>query len=250
MNLNNFYIGIVTKDRPEYLKKLLKSLNEYIDKVRIVDASDNCQYHLVKEYLYGAKGYYYNSLENYRSVNHNKNIIIHDFLKSPCEYLFIIEDDVKIIDDDIFHEYIKVSEEYNLPHLNAILPFQNNLVYTLDRKVDVCDMIYGFFQFFTRKCLETVTPHYRPELDKQCWEHVELTARIHKEFNYNPEFYHFPDIHNVYQYLVMMDAPTTTSVSKETIEQERQKMFNLLGWRSFPKESIKKLNINNIKQSV
>ena len=241
-----FYIGIIVKDRVDCLKVLLKSLQPNIEKVRVVDASEKPLYNQVKDLLPGCKKYIHNSIEEYKAVNHNKNILIHDFLNSSAEYLFLIEDDVKILDNDVFNNYIDISNKYNIPHLNAILKQDknNHLVYTLENEIDVCNRIYGYFSFFSRDVLETVG-RYAEELNHNCWEHIEHTARIHQKYNYDPEFFAFPDIHNSWEQIRYMSGKKITSTPKDIIEKDKQKMFNNLGWKNFPLESIKKLRLQN-----
>jgi len=241
------YIGIIVKDRLDCLKVLLKSLQPNIENVRIVDASDKPLYDQVKEYLPGVRKYIHNSLPNFKSVNHNKNILIHDFLMSGEDYLFLIEDDVQIINNDCFKEYIRISEKYKLVHLNAILKqdHKNYIKYTLASEVDICNILYGYFSFYSRECVETAGL-YSTELSNQCWEHIEYTARIHQKFDFKPEFFHFPDIKDSFKMIQYQNAPTTSKTSKEIILQDKLKMFKMLKWKSFPTEVIKMIKLINI----
>jgi hypothetical protein len=238
------YIGIIVKDREACLRVLLKSLQPVIENVRIVDASEMPLYQSVKDLLPGVKRYIHNSFQNYKAVNHNKNILIHDFLRSGEDYLFLIEDDTEILDCSVFQKYIETSKKYNIPHFNAILPAPKGtyIKYTLRDEIDVCNMLYGFFSFYTRECLETAGL-YSANLSNQCWEHIHHTAKIHKYFNYTPEFFHFLDIKDSFKYLKYQGAPSVIKTNRKTIEKDKKKMFAELGWKNFPKESIKKLDL-------
>jgi hypothetical protein len=171
--------------------------------------------------------------------------LIHNFLRSKADYLFLIEDDVEILDTNCFQKYIDVSKEFNFKHLNAILKQdeRNQIKYTLAHKVDICNILYGYFSFFTRECIETAGL-LSTKLSNQCWEHIEYTARIHKLFNFKPEFFHFPDIIDSYKMIRYQNAKSTSSTSREIIEQDKLVMFDLLKWKNFPEESIRMIDIS------
>ena len=240
-----YYIGIVVKDRLSCLRTLLKSIQPNIEYVRIVDASDEPLYNQVKDLLPGCKKYIHNSLKGYKAVNHNKNILMHDFLRSSADYLFLIEDDVKILDNEIFDNYIRISKKYNIPHMNAILKQdeKNCIIYSLKSEVDVCNRLYGYFSFFTRQVLEH-SGMCSKELNHNCWEHIEHTARIHRDFNYDPPFFAFPDIHNSWEQVRYMHGKKISSTHKDVIEKDRQKMFKMLGWKNYPLETTKRLKLD------
>ena len=242
-----FYIGIVTKDRVGPVSVLLKSVEKHIEKVTIVDASEKPSYEFLKDNINGAKKYIFNSFKNYKTVNHNKNILIHDFLKSSADYLFLIEDDIKILDSDVFQKYIDISSQYNIPHMNFILPrFEKHLVYDLNEDVQVCNILYGAFSFYTRKAIEKVGL-FNKDLSHQCWEHIEHTARVHKAFNFQPEFFHFPDVKDSWEMIKYQKVPSVCNVEKSILDKDKQIMFKSLGWKNFPLESIKRLDITHKK---
>jgi len=95
-------VGIVTCNRPEYLRNLLASLRQRpYDELVIVDDGD-------EEYPYdSALGFTYIKNEVNLGVGKSKNIAMQHLLDKGCDYIFIIEDDMIIKRADVFDQYIK-----------------------------------------------------------------------------------------------------------------------------------------------
>lgn len=240
-------IGIVTKDRYEGLDVLIKSLKplSHIN-ILVIDASD-----IFRNPKYITDDYpnvqvFRNDIRGYQQVVHNKNIIIHNFLRNNFKHLFILEDDIKILDCDVFEKYIEVSTKYNLPHMNFLgNPYLQENLYHINEDIQVSEKLQGVFSFYTRECIERVGL-MNWELCHNCWEHVEYTARIHKEFNFNPVFNHYPDISNSWEYIKMQGLPSSIG-SNNYIQEDKIKMLNSLQWKHLPEVSIKRLDLSLIK---
>lgn len=237
----NYMIGIVTHNRYDALNVLLKSLRNIKVPILVIDSSLNPQ-STTNNIVY------HNDLKGYQSVVHNKNIIIHNFLKNHYDYLFIIEDDIKILDIDVFDQYIEISKKYNIPHMNFGGRIDNQIVYDLNNDITIYENLQGCFSFYSKTALQKVGL-MSPKLDKNCWEHIEHTIKIHQIYNYNPIFYHFPDIKNSWHYILMQDIPSIiNSPEQQNIVQKYKKiMLNNLRWKSLPDVSIKRFDLTSLK---
>ena len=240
----NYFIGIVTKDRYEGLDVLLKSLRQPTSvPILIIDVSTCFRKASVITDVYPNVTVYQNTIEDYKTVVHNKNIILHNFLKTSYDYLFLIEDDVKVLDVDVFEKYIETSEKYNIPHMNFGNP-SDKMSYTVD-DLQINEKLQGVFGFYTKQCIKTVGL-MNPLLCHNCWEHVEYTARIHQVYNYSPVFFHFPDIIDSCEYLKLQKLKSTIN-SNEYVDTDKRLMCSLLNWKNFPEISIKRFNSKTIK---
>ena len=228
-------IGIVTCNRPDYLKKLLKSIvncnwAEFI----IVNDGDKLE-------LPGYNYYIHNNEKNL-GVGKSKNIAMKHLIDKGCEYIFIIEDDVVILDELVFDKYIQASKVSGIQHFNygPGTPFnrkqciQNfdlhnrhelsnistpNPKLTIEYKetvlIDLYEHCAGVFSFFTSQILDRVG--LNDESFYNAWEHVDHTYRIIKE-NGHPPFWWFADINDSDKFLrVVEDAikDSKTASNKE-----------------------------------
>ena len=48
----------------------------------------------------------------------SKNIAMQKLLDKGCDYIFIIEDDMIILDDSVFNKYIQASKVSGIQHFN------------------------------------------------------------------------------------------------------------------------------------
>lgn len=88
-------VGIITCDRPKYLKDLLGSIDlELVDEVIIVD-DGNAPADFNKE------NYAYLKTSGRIGVGKAKNIAIRHLMSKKCPHIFILEDDCIIIDNNI-----------------------------------------------------------------------------------------------------------------------------------------------------
>ena len=165
MSEKTYVIGIISKDRYDGLSTLLYSLRESTGFKVVIDVSDQLKSNFNnREFV---DGVFYNIPDGKTAVVYNKNFIINLFLKSTnADYLFLIEDDVKILDCDVFKEYINASEKYNIPHMNfnkltseennQIIALNKQVVYDYNKDIVVTERVHGAFQFYSRECLERV----------------------------------------------------------------------------------------------
>ena len=113
-------VGIVTCNRKDSFKNLFKQIknNNIIDFICVVknkdyDYADSDPFLLCNEH-----NTYYKHVKDNCGVGFCKNTCLKKLLDEQCDYLFIIEDDIHIKNDNVFAEFIKVSEYFNIEHLN------------------------------------------------------------------------------------------------------------------------------------
>jgi GT2 family glycosyltransferase len=243
-------IGIVTCNRPHYLKKLLDSIVfcTWADLVIINDGDP-----------IDIEGYNYYIITNEENlgVGKSKNRAMKHLLDKGCDYIFIIEDDMIILDEAVFDKYIQAYEESGIHHFNygpgspfnrkqSIRDFDLHNRHLLDQdtepapkmvadygngcRISLFEHTVAMFSFFTREVLEQVG--LVDEVFYNAWEHVDHTYRIIKA-GYHPPFWWFADIYDSHKYLTEApDAINNSSIANKTEQWEK----NVYGGREIYKE--------------
>jgi GT2 family glycosyltransferase len=208
----NIGVGIITCNRPEYLKNLLQTIP--VDKVSslvIINDGD------VKNKIdLKSIGVWIQNEQNL-GVGKSKNKAMKHLYDEGCDYIFIIEDDMLIKDKDVFEKYIQAYKKSGIHHFNygPGSPFnrKQDIAFDLHNrhllnqhsepnprlvfdygdgvKVALYEHTVAMFSFFTREVLEKVG--YLDEDFYNAWEHVDHTYRIIKA-GYHPPFWWFADI--------------------------------------------------------
>jgi glycosyltransferase involved in cell wall biosynthesis len=192
--MNKIGIGIITCDRPDYLKKLIKSLAS-------VPVSDLYIINDGEKQIDGGKLKTHNNLPPKQGVGKTKNHALR-YLKD-CDYIFLLEDDIFIKDKTVFERYIEASKLSGIQHFNFAFHGTDNykpdgspairLKLDYSQSVSVClyPNVYGAFSMYTKKCIERVG--LMDDFYYNAMEHVDHTAAIIKE-GMHPPFRWFADI--------------------------------------------------------
>ena len=233
-------VGIITCNRPEYLRNLLNTLPyDKIDTLVIVnDGKPIDMFDLHKGVM----------LDNPTNlgVGKSKNKAMKHLYDASCDYIFIIEDDMLIKDATVFDKYVEAYKSSGIHHFNygpgspfnrkqTIQNFDLHNRHLLDQhsdpnpkliieyskgvKVALYEHTVAMFSFFTREVLEKVG--YIDEDFYNAWEHVDHTYRIIKA-GYHPPFWWFADIANSANYLT--EAPgaiDNSSIANKTEQWEK-----------------------------
>ena len=233
-------VGIITCNRPEYLRNLLNTLPyDRIDTLVIVNDGkpiDTFDLH---------KGVMLDNPINL-GVGKSKNKAMKHLYDAGCDYIFIIEDDMLIKDVTVFNKYIEAYKASGIHHFNygpgspfnrkqTIQNFDLHNRHLLDQhsepnpkliieyskgvKVALYEHTVAMLSFFTREVLEKVG--YIDEDFYNAWEHVDHTYRIIKA-GYHPPFWWFADIANSADYLT--EAPgaiDNSSIANKTEQWEK-----------------------------
>jgi len=211
-------VGIITCNRPDFLKKLVASLEQccYIDEVVIINDGDK-----VSNLNIPFKHTLINNDTNI-NVGASKNKAMRHLLDKKCEYIFTLEDDIIIKDKNIFKDYINASIETGLQHFNFGFSQRENLDSSLnpvyrkiidygnDVKLVLTKNILGACTFYTREALMTIGLHHH-SFNKGHGDHLELTYRAFKH-GYGTPFWWFADIFNSWDKIENQSNFTTDSV--------------------------------------
>lgn len=211
-------VGIVTYNRPQFLEKLLSSLEQsgdYIDELVIINDGDELPN--LDQYIP------HTMLQNATNINvgASKNRAMQYLLDQGCDYIFTLEDDIIIKDINIFNNYIKASNATGIQHFNFGFSQRENLDNRLNpvykKVIDYGDVeivltqnILGAFTFYTRNALQVVGLHHKG-FDKGHGDHLELTYRAYKHKLGTP-FWWFADINNSWDMIENQSNFTTDSM--------------------------------------
>lgn len=208
----NIGVGIITCNRNEYLLNLLKTVPiSKISNLVVVNDGD------VKNKIDLKYPGVWLQNEVNLGVGKSKNKAMKHLYDSGCDYIFIIEDDMLIKDENVFDKYIQAYKKSGIHHFNygPGSPFnrKQDIAFDLhnrhllnqhsepnprlvfdygeDVKIALYEHTVAMFSFFTREVLEKVG--YIDEDFYNAWEHVDHTYRIIKA-GYHPPFWWFADI--------------------------------------------------------
>ena len=229
-------LGIITCNRPDYLRKLLISLvlcQSQLESLVIVnDGKPITDFDL-------SFGEWIENKTNI-GVGKSKNKALKFLVEKECDYIFLIEDDMLILDQSIFKQYIDASKVSGIQHFNfgpgspfnrkqKIQNFDLHNRHLLDEEsepnprviIDYKDTqiaLYqhctGTFSFFTKEVLQRVG--YIDENYTNAWEHVDHTYNIIKA-GYHPPFWWFADLANSHKLITPQEnAIDNSTTSKNT----------------------------------
>lgn len=208
-------VGIITHNRPDYLKGLVGTLlpcKSIIDEFVIVNDGDP-----IDDFNMPFGTFLQN--EKNVGVAKSKNKALKFLKESKCKYYFLFEDDMLVKDPTLFQQYIEAYKVSGIHHFNygpgspfnrkqKIKNFDLHNRHLLDEKsepnpklivnyksckIALYEHTVAMFSFFTEKILNEVG--YIPEEYPNCWEHVDHTYQIIKA-GYHPPFWWFADLAN------------------------------------------------------
>lgn len=224
---NKIGIGIITCDRPEYIKVLIDSIPSSLtgDTVIINDGNERLDCDA------GIKVINHNIPR--QGVGKTKNDAMEYLLDRGYEHIFIIEDDVQILDASVFEQYINASQKTGILHFNfgpgtpfnriqstvgdvhnrhlldqASKPNPRLIIDYNDIKLALYLHVAGTFSYFHRRVLEKIGL-----IDEQfynAWDHVEHTYRIIQK-GFHPPFWWFADLANSHDLLAIQPAALENS---------------------------------------
>ena len=243
MKTEKIGLGIVTCNRPEFVSKCIESIDLTMvdEKVIVNDGTIEVEH----------TGFFIINNEKNIGVGKSKNKLLKHLYEKGCDYIFILEDDMLILDNNVFNKYIEAHKASNIHHFNygPGSPFnrKQNMEFDLhnrheldqhsepnprkiidygnDVKVSLFQHTVAMFSFFTRKVIEEVG--YIDEDFYNAWEHVDHTYRIIKA-GYHPPFWYFADLYDSHKFLT--EAPEAIDKSSIANDSEQWKK-NVYGGR-------------------
>ena len=244
-------VGIITCNRPQYLKGLLDSIpqDSGIDELIVINdgapLSDDLPY-VGENYDFSHVAWIQNKIN--LGVGKSKNKALKYLYEKGCDYLFLIEDDMVILDPTVFKQYINAYKISGIQHFNygpgspfnrkqTIQNFDLHNRHLLDQstepnpkltvdykhcKIALYEHTVAMFSFFTRKVIEKVG--YIDEQFYNAWEHVDHTYCIIKA-GYHPPFWWFADLANSHELLTEAPGAIDNSSIANKTEQWQKNVY-------------------------
>lgn len=196
-NLNSVGCAIITCDRLDFFKKSYQSLlvckELGIHIVVVNDGNEKLPNHIENVIETGGK----------KGVAVAKNLALKFFLDQKVEHIFLMEDDIEILDKNIFELYINAQESTGIKHFNFGLHGNHNLDYLGRRnirktinypnntRITLYPNLLGAFSYYHADTLKEAG--LMDESFYNALEHVDHTYQIIKK-GYHPPFRWFADV--------------------------------------------------------
>jgi GT2 family glycosyltransferase len=195
-------VGIITCNRPDFLNNLLSSISACkIDNCIVINDGREI------ENLKISSNFKYIHNSTNIGVCKSKNKAMNYLLEEGSDYIFIIEDDMKIKDINIFTEYINAYKKTGIQHMmfgyhgpankgniSYGKPQPRKIFDYGDIKIALNGHCVGSFCFYTRESL-VKEGLYDEEFDKNNFEHVEHSYRLAKA-GYSTPYWWWADLAN------------------------------------------------------
>lgn len=239
---NKIGVGVVTYNREDQIERVLNKINSH---TRVV-VNDGTPYN---PSVY-PKGWEVITHPTNKCVAAAKNTALKYLIDQGCEYLFIIEDDILVKDEDVFNKYIETANITGVQHLmygyhgpankkpgtqqvnpRLVIKYKDES----DNKVDLWLNTHcvGGFCYYHAGVIKNVG--YMDENFKNAWEHVEHSYRIVKA-GLLPAYWFWPDIAESPKYLDEIACSEDSSVIRpredwqENIVTGGQYFKSIHGW--------------------
>jgi len=201
-------LGITTFNRPRLFEQsvlsIIDNLNDELDYLVIYNDGSDEKYRERYEKIYESLTSNYIDIkiihnEKNQGVAFSKNRILEYLIDQNCDYFFLGEDDIIVLNNMAIKGYIKVAQKTGIHHLNFGEHGKLNQQYLLiDPPLVYWPNCVGAWSFYTKECLNKVGLF--DENFYNAWEHVEHTKRIAKAGLTSP-FWYFADAHKSSQWL-------------------------------------------------
>ncbi len=197
---NKIGVGVITCNRDKFFKECIGSIPSVDTLVVINDGIpyDSSVYPPnITDLIQHTKN---------KSVGVSKNEALRFLIQDGCDHLFLIEDDIKINNPEIFTKYIKTAEASGIWHLNygghgsynrnpqtGQINLKNQIDYGDNITVDFYHNILGAFSYYYKGVIKHVG--YMDERFINAFEHVAHTYDIIRA-GLHPPFWWFADAYN------------------------------------------------------
>ena len=233
-------LGIITKDRPQFLKKLLDSIDacNWLDLIIINDGDP---------FEFPGYNYYIHTNETNLGVAASKNKAMKHLLDIGCDHIFLIEDDMLIKNPNIFQAYIDASKKSGIQHLmfgyhgpankNGIshgTPCPRLVVDYGDFSLAFNQHCVGAFCYYSRKSLEDVG--LIDEKFRNAFDHVSHSYELALK-GYSTPYWWWADLANSLDY-IEEQACSEENSSIKTPESMQQWSNNIRSSMDYFKEKF------------
>lgn len=255
-------IGIITCNRPEFVNKLIDSIDESVGAIYLIDSSDTKtkinSSHKLKEHIY---------LDTKPTpVGRAKNRALREMRHSGYDYLFLIEDDVVIKNNSVFQVYIETAAESGLwagqlsygghggkaggnikkdgtPNIIELVEYDT-------KSVALYPQSFQAFALYHANIFKLIG--YLDDYYVNAVEHLDhyYLAFLRGLGNY---FWYFPDIENSWDYIEDIDSEHSDSVIRKDPEWNNNVQLALAWFRkkySFIPTGIPKANREKVMERL
>jgi GT2 family glycosyltransferase len=225
-------VGLITCDREDFFKISYKALEHNYDiSFVVVDDGKETSVRDLIDFTEDGNVHYIKT-KGKEGVGAAKNKALHHLMMCGCEHIFLLEDDVEILDKNIFNSYIKASKSTGIKHFNFGLHGNHNkdiqgnptikktINYPDGTQIVLYPNILGALSYYHIDTLKSAGL-----MDEQFYnalEHVDHTYQIIKE-GYHPPFRWFADISNAEQ--MILDIVPDHQQSKIRSQEDFMKNF-------------------------
>ena len=232
-------IGIITCNRPDYIEQLLESIDPEVGSIFLINSGESFE---LRPELMAKLNTLIKTNQTPTAVGRAKNEVLREMRHEGYEYLFLIEDDVRIKNNKVFEKYIETAAETGLwagqlsygthggeTGGNVNSDGSPKIRESVDYKHCSIDLYPQSFQAFTLYHANVFKIlGYFDEFYINAAEHLDhyYGAFIKGLGNY---FWYFPDIEKSYEYLEDIDDGHTGSVIRKS-EDWRENMQKAWGW--------------------
>ena len=212
---NKIGIGVITCNRPNFFKELIDSIPE-VDSIIVIN--DGKPY---DNSIYPSKVGQIIQHKKNKKIGKSKNEALKFLLEKECKHIFLLEDDIAILNQEIFEKYIYASEVSGIWHLNYAYHILNNRD-SDGRPIPKKIVEYDKLRIALYKYATAALTYFRNDvlntvglIDEFYWnvhEHVDHTYRIIKA-GYHPPFGWFADLADSFNYIKELDLHQTQSIN-------------------------------------
>ncbi|MGE6220835.1 hypothetical protein ACQKCH_13485 [Nubsella zeaxanthinifaciens] len=181
-----------------------------------------------------------------------KNRVLASF--PDYEHYFFLDDDVEVLDVNIFTEVIKISNIANVPHLSLgreeRFVGKGEKIYINDVELSFSEFGPGAFSFFTKAGINSVGGFHTEFAKYKRFGHTEHSYRFLNNKLQKAAFVNVPSLSNCCVWHEPKSvSKTKVSISKQLIAEPEVAIMKLK-LRHFPIATISKVYIENIGVSI
>lgn len=228
-NKNKIGVGLITCDRPEFYEKAVNSLltsikDSSIEYVVIDDGKEKLS-------VYPEN---YKQTKGHQGVAVAKNLAFKFLKEKNCHHIFLMEDDIEILNKNVFDLYINAQKSTGIKHFNFGLHGNHNLDYlgrpnirkTINypnnTRINLYPNVLGAFSYYHIDVLNDVG--LMDERFYNALEHVDHTYQAIIK-GYHPPFRWFADVETSRTYLkdIVPDHQQSKIRSENNFQETFQK---------------------------
>ena len=216
---NKIGIAIITCNRPHLFSQCISSIPKP-DTMIIINDGDKISDSLIPTHTDEFIQHKTN-----KGVGKSKNEGIKYLLQSGCNHIFLCEDDIMIIDPNVYFRYIEVAIKSGIFHLNFAYhgngnkdidgkPIARKIIFDENNEalLSLNKNLLGAFSYYHKSVIEKVG--LIDERYFNAWEHVDHTFQIIKA-KLHPPFWWFADIANSTNYIKDLDIDHSKSIIRK-----------------------------------